>query len=52
MPGLMDPDRHLSFRFHESLVRSLMRRLEAQTRALARSEHRSVAGVQVWNRPL
>ena len=48
LPGLVDPDCPLSFRFHESLVRSLMAQLGAQTRALTRTEHREVAGVRVW----
>ena len=48
---LLDPNRHLSFRFHESMVRSLMTNLCRQTRAMARTEQKRQAGVQVWSRP-
>ncbi len=47
--GLLDPNRHLSFRFHESLVRSLMTTLSTQTRALARTQQRQLAHVEVWS---
>lgn len=48
---LLDPNRHLSFRFHESTVRSLMTNLCRQTRAMARTKQKRQAGVQVWSRP-
>lgn len=44
---MRDPARHLSFRFHEGLVRSLMERLGTQTRALARNRHRAMAGIEL-----
>ena len=47
--GLLDPNRHLSFRFHESLVRSLMTSLCTQTRALARTQQRQLAHVEIWS---
>ena len=47
---LLDPKRHLSFRFHESMVRSLMTSLCQQTRALARTAQKRQADVQVWTR--